>query len=67
MSEHDNTADYHADRASRMLEIVGRHRPGRRRRRLLLEATRERRLASEAISAEHEPDSETGELQRRIS
>jgi hypothetical protein len=44
-------AENHARRATRMLEIVGRHRPGPRRRRLIREATRERRLASDAITA----------------
>jgi len=46
-------AEYHTDRARRMLEIVGRHRPGRRRRQLLVEATRQRRLASEALEVNH--------------
>jgi len=43
------SAAYHAGRATRLLAIVGRHKPGRRRRRLLVEATRQRRLASEAL------------------
>jgi hypothetical protein len=45
-------AEYHASRASRMLEIVGRHRPGPRRRRLLVEATREHRMASASLSGQ---------------
>jgi hypothetical protein len=44
-------AENHAHRATRMLEIVGRRRPGPRRRKLIREATRERRCASDAIAA----------------
>jgi len=44
-----NRAEHHAHYASRILAIVGRHRPGQRRRRLLVEATRQRRIASEAM------------------